>query len=151
MPMTSDIELETMAKGLVGKKIPAIMRDQVSSRIKTAIVNLDDSSGGGTHWVAYHVDKDNAFYCDSFGALPPQECVDLWNSQHKKIIYNELQFQDLKSTMCGFFALGFVFTMVRKGKGSRISAFKNFLSLFDYQDKKKNDQIISEFLEEKLS
>ena len=38
---------------------------------ESAIVNLDNSNGPGTHWVAYGKTKRNVVYFDSFGDLPP--------------------------------------------------------------------------------
>ena len=40
------------------------------------IINLDDSTGPGTHWGAVISDmSDRAIYFDSFGLSPPQEIV----------------------------------------------------------------------------
>lgn len=40
------------------------------------IVNLDSSTGPGTHWVAYYKNKRNVKYFDSFGNLkPPLELI----------------------------------------------------------------------------
>ena len=38
---------------------------------ESAIVNLDDNDGPGTHWVAYRKRGDNVVYFDSFGDLQP--------------------------------------------------------------------------------
>lgn len=43
---------------------------------ESAIVNLDDESGPGTHWVAYRKTGQDVLYFDSFGNLqPPKELV----------------------------------------------------------------------------
>lgn len=36
-----------------------------------AIVNIDDSSGSGTHWVAYRENGKDIYHFDSFGNLRP--------------------------------------------------------------------------------
>ena len=43
---------------------------------ETAIINLDDKSGPGTHWVAYRKLGKDVTYFDSFGNLkPPKELI----------------------------------------------------------------------------
>jgi len=37
------------------------------------ILNLDDSSGGGTHWVLWYKKNNENFYFDSYGIDPPLE------------------------------------------------------------------------------
>ncbi|KAF0686841.1 Uncharacterized protein FWK35_00033694, partial [Aphis craccivora] len=39
--------------------------------IECGTLNLDISSGDGSHWVACHKNKDKIIYFDSFGDLPP--------------------------------------------------------------------------------
>ncbi|KAF0701799.1 Uncharacterized protein FWK35_00030099, partial [Aphis craccivora] len=39
--------------------------------IECGILNLDISSGGGSHWVAFHKNKDKVIYFDSFGDISP--------------------------------------------------------------------------------
>ena len=38
---------------------------------ESAIINLDDKYGPGTHWVAYRNRKNSVLYFDSFGNLKP--------------------------------------------------------------------------------
>ena len=44
-------------------------RDNLSDKIKdgTYVINLDQYSDIGTHWVALHVSNNDAIYFDSFG------------------------------------------------------------------------------------
>ena len=39
------------------------------------IVNLDKSSGPGTHWVAWYKNSKNKIYFDSYGVQPPIEVI----------------------------------------------------------------------------
>ena len=39
------------------------------------ILNLGDSSGNGTHWVAWFKRNDKNYYFDSFGIQPPLELI----------------------------------------------------------------------------
>ena len=51
------------------------MRDGLPKRgprkLESAMVNLDDSQGPGTHWVAYRKKGNHVTYFDSFGNLQP--------------------------------------------------------------------------------
>jgi len=38
-------------------------------------MNLDDTSGDGTHWVAWCKHGDKKWYFDSFGLPPPTELI----------------------------------------------------------------------------
>ena len=38
---------------------------------ESAVINLDDDSDSGTHWVAYRKRGKNVIYFDSFGDLRP--------------------------------------------------------------------------------
>ena len=42
---------------------------------ETAILNLDDATGPGTHWVAYKKRGTEVYYFDSFGDLQPPIAV----------------------------------------------------------------------------
>ena len=41
--------------------------------VETGIINLDDASGEGTHWVAYAIDPRAIVYFDSYGLATPKE------------------------------------------------------------------------------
>jgi len=45
-------------------------------RNECAIMNLDNTSGDGTHWVAWFKRSDKKWYFDSFGLPPPTELND---------------------------------------------------------------------------
>lgn len=90
-----------------------MMRDNIPTikNNECCIINMDDSSGSGTHWVAL-LNKSNKFiYFDSFGLQPPEELV----QKHKKIIFNTSQLQDLNSSKCGFYCIYFL-NEISKGK-----------------------------------
>ena len=72
------------------------------------IVNLDKSSGPGTHWVAYKKNKDCIQYFDSFGNLqPPKEIVKYLG---KNLMYNFTRYQQFGTVNCGHLALKFLVT-----------------------------------------
>ena len=82
----SNIELLEAARKL---KIPNFrgvsLRDTLPKKPKKkecGILNLDDTSGLGTHWVAWYKNETEKKYFDSYGLQPPNELVDYL--QHRK-------------------------------------------------------------------
>lgn len=72
------------------------------------IVNLDDESGPGTHWVAYKKTRNKVLYYDPFGDLrPPQELVRYFRGC--EIFYNYNQDQDYNTIVCGHLCLKFLY------------------------------------------
>ena len=74
---------------------------------ESAIVNLDDKDGPGTHWVAYRKRGDNVMYFDSFGDLqPPQDLMMYLGVAYVK--YNYERFQKFNTYNCGHLCLKFL-------------------------------------------
>ena len=73
----------------------------------TAIVNLDDETGPGTHWVACRKIGENVTYFDSFGNLqPPKELINYLGVDRVK--YNNKNYQKYASFNCGHLCLKFL-------------------------------------------
>ena len=67
------------------------------------IINLDDKGKTGTHWIAVHLNGDDASYFDSFGIdHVPVEIVKFLRNKHLHI--NIFRVQSVKSVLCGFTA-----------------------------------------------
>ena len=74
---------------------------------ESAIVNLDDKSGHGSHWVAYRKHGNDVEYFDSFGDLqPPIELLLYWDVDEIK--YNVKRYQDFGTYNCGHLCLQFL-------------------------------------------
>lgn len=86
------------------------MRDELPNKPfkrESGVVNLDDNSGIGTHWVAYNKNKNNVQYFDSFGNLrPPQEIVRYLHGNN--IYYNHKCLQRFNTFNCGHLCLKFL-------------------------------------------
>lgn len=77
-------------------------------RYETGIVNLDDTRGAGTHWVAYVKKDQHCEYFDSYGDLrPPQEVID-YMGHDVTIIYNYNDIQKGRKYNCGHLCLRFL-------------------------------------------
>jgi hypothetical protein len=99
---------------------------------------MDDSSGNGTHWVAFKADKNNKdFYFDPIGIIPPVEVLEIC----KNCSYNTKQIQDRDSTACGYFCITIIEWNTRGGN------INDFLKCFS-NNSKKNDQILHTLLED---
>lgn len=74
---------------------------------ESGIVNLDNSSGPGTHWVAYRKRGSIVNYFDSFGNLrPPRELVNYFRGS--EINYNYERQQNYNAVNCGHLCLKFI-------------------------------------------
>ena len=99
------------------------------------IINLDEYSNIGTHWVALYVHNDDVTYFDSFGVEHiPKEIKTFINN--KNIKTNIFRMQAYDSIMCRYFCIGFIDFMLA---GKTLTEFTN---LFSPNNFKKNDDII---------
>ena len=77
------------------------------------IINLDEYSDIGTHWVALYVQNNNVTYFDSFGVEHiPKEIKAFINN--KNIKTNIFRIQAYNSVMCGYFCIGFIDFMLKR-------------------------------------
>ena len=88
------------------------------------VINLDEYSDIGTHWVALYVNNKTVTYFDSFGVeYIPKEIKQFINN--KNIIANIFRIQGYDLVMCGYFCVGFNdFTL----KGKNLTDFTNIFS-----------------------
>ena len=90
------------------------MNDNLPNKIRkkeTGIINLDGSSGRGTHWTAYRKNDCDIVYFDSFGNLRPTlQVVKYFNSNGLCYIrYNHDAYQTYNSVNCGHLCLSFLY------------------------------------------
>ena len=84
-------------------------RDNLPDKIKDGgyMINLNEYSDIGTHWIALYIHTKTGTYFDSFGVEHiPKEIKMLINN--KNIISNILRIQAYDSIMCGYFCIGFM-------------------------------------------
>jgi hypothetical protein len=82
------------------------------------IINIQDEidkttgeDNMGSHWVALYVEKHkngkvHPFYCDSYGAPPPEEVKSFVGSY---VPYSTKDIQSICADVCGFYATSFLF------------------------------------------
>ena len=116
-------------------------RDNLPNKIRDGayVVNLDEYSDIGTHWIALYVKNNVVTYFDSFGVVHiPKEIIKFINraSQNKNIVTNIFRIQGHDSIMWGYFYIGLIdFTF--KGK-----SLTDYTNLFSPDDFKRNDDTI---------
>ena len=114
-------------------------RDNLS-KIKDGadIINLDDYSDIGTHWVVLWVNNNNVTSFDSFGVEHiPKEIIKF--IKNKNIKDNIFRIQAYDWIMCGYFCIGFIDFLF---KGKTLTEYTN---LFSPNDFKRNDDTILNF------
>lgn len=125
--LTTNVQLERLAKRM---RIPffrgVFMRDALPIGCvrsnESGIINLDDSAGPGTHWVAYAKRGNHVMYFDSFGNLPPpHELVLYFGRDVTRIEYNRTSYQTYDQSICGQLCLWFLRTVDNEFKGQRDS------------------------------
>ena len=78
-------------------------------KIKDAayVINLDEYSYIGTHWIAFHASNDSATYFDSFGVEHiPKEIKIFINKS--TFVTNVFRIQAYDSIMCRYFCIGYI-------------------------------------------
>ena len=106
-------------------------------RIKdgACVINIDEYSDVGTHWVALYVQNNDDTYFDSFGVEHIPKEIKTFTG-NKNIKTNIFRVQAYDSTMCGYFCIGFIDFMLA---GKTLTEFTN---LFSPNNFKRNDDII---------
>ena len=85
------------------------------------ILNLDPSSGDGTHWAMWFKKDNEKFYFDSYGVQPPSELIAYLKSQ---IFYNSERVQQNGEVVCGHLWL---FKLKQLSFGNNLEAVINYL------------------------
>ena len=77
------------------------------------VIDLDEYSDIGTHWIALYVHHNDITYFDVFGVEDiPKEITFINNKNIKPIVF---RIQAFDSIMCGYFCTGFIdFMLVGK-------------------------------------
>ena len=115
------------------------LRDNLPNKIKEGayVINLDEHSDIGTHWVALYVKNNDITYFDSFGVkYISKKIIKFFDSPSLNVKVSIFRIQGYGLIMCGYFCIGFINFMF---KGKTLTDYKN---LFSPNDFKRNDDII---------
>eukprot|EP00732_Lithocolla_globosa_P003724 Lithocolla_globosa_v1_NODE_3101_length_1766_cov_23.507890.p2 type:complete len:147 gc:universal NODE_3101_length_1766_cov_23.507890:1678-1238(-) len=115
-------DLEAVFQGFRGfrgvvphDKIPKLKNNEF------VIINLDDSDGKGSHWVAGYR-RNGSYYFDPFGIEPDDRTI---RALGRPVQYNTSQLQDIKSQRCGWYVMKWLYEMLR-GKSFYDSLYDEF-------------------------
>ena len=89
------------------------------------VINLDEYSDIGTHWVALYVHNNDVTYFDSFSVENIPKETKTFIDRSLSITTNILRMQAYDSIMCGYFCIGFIDFMLA---GKTLTEFTNFFS-----------------------
>ena len=108
----------------------AYSRGNLPNKIKDGayVINLDEYSDIGTHWIALYVKNNVVFYFDSFGVEHiPKEIKTLIKNRNIKTNIFRIQAHD--SIMCGFFCIAFIDFMFKR---KTLTEYANLFSPNDF-------------------
>ena len=112
-------------------------RDNLPNKIKDGayVINLDEYSYIGAHWIALYVKNNDITYFDSFGVghIPKEIKAFIKNRNIKTNIF---RIQTYDSIISGYFCIGFINFMLKP------KSLIEYTNLFSPNDFKKNDDTI---------
>ena len=82
------------------------MRDELKGRVsnnESLILNIDDSTGDGTHWTCLYSKNGNCLYFDSYGFEPPKEVVKYCKGKNR--YYDSFKIQAPNEIICGHYCI----------------------------------------------
>lgn len=139
--MLTNKQIDKELAGVPGFK-GCLCKNQLPERFKPAtpglwVINLMDSDGPGSHWVALEVSKvRSSCYVDSYGCPPPDIVQTFAQTAERPLWYSHAVVQDLDTEDCGAFACYFVRQMA---KGRTVD---NILNKDFSSDFRKNSAVV---------
>ena len=114
------------------------------------ITNLSKSNEKGTHFVAIYISsKNQLFYFDSFGFLPPiwnkplLHFLKPWLKDNQFQIVLDYPIQEINSLFCGWYCAAFCLIT-----GNKLMSIKQFIQVFKKNLLQKNDLIVTNMIKE---
>ena len=104
------------------------------------VINLDENSDIGTHWVALYAKNNDIAYFDSFAVEHTPKEIKVF-IKNKNVKTNIFRIQAYDSILCGYFCIGFINFMF---KGKSLTKYTNLFSPNDF--KKNDDTVLNYFL-----
>lgn len=154
--MLTNFELEDLAKKYQIPNFAVLSKDEFKGKLQSGnyILNMENEKdefgnyNDGSHWVAVFVSKYyDCCYFDSFGFQPPQVVLKQLRKSNKKIYYNSLTIQNIRSSLCGWYCLVFLMWMNNNIECRCISdKYMKFVNMFNPSDWTKNDDVMKSLI-----
>ena len=106
---------------------------------KFYIINLDDSTGAGSHWAMSQMDSKQAIYFDPFGVVPAVNILKFMRTPKKPMYYSTTTLQDMKSELCGYYCIYIIEQMVNNRD------FVDIIAQDFVNDEPSNDRYIKKY------
>ena len=106
------------------------MKDELKAPLAQGcyIINLQNHDESGSHWTAFIKDRNDIYYYDSFGVVPPQNLYDIFIKESDNIYYLDQldrRDQDIDATSCGWWSIAFLYYMTNS-KGPMLDRMLKF-------------------------
>jgi hypothetical protein len=143
----SNSDLYSIAIKLKIKLVGIYMKDEVKAPLSQGcyIINLENHNEGGSHWTAFIKDRNDIYYYDSFGVVPPENIYDIFKIDSQNIYYNTSDDQNFDATSCGWWSIAFLYYMTNS-KGSMLDRMKKFDKKFRRKDTKLNEIDLKKYI-----
>lgn len=112
------------------------MRDTLPEKVnknECGIINLDNFSGSGTHWICYYKKDNIKLYFDSYGSIidrPFKELIEYLGSEN--IYFNDSQIQNYDDPpICGYLCV-YILRELSMGKKYKNIINKLILNKYDF-------------------
>lgn len=143
--LTNDY-LDKLSRKLIGKSFYGVYSADGCSNVPrnktfSIIFNIDLMKNPGLHFISIFFTPTKAYYFDSFGnnTIEPNIAKFILKTK-RKCVMRCLAIQHVNSNFCGFYALAFLLWMSRKRQSS------HFYDMFDVENLKNNDLIVTNFI-----
>ncbi len=139
----TNLEIQNICNQLNIKLNGIFMKDELKTNLKNGnyIINLQNHNQSGSHWLGFYKSKNNIYWFDSFGVQMPQNEFNIFKQEHDNIYYSNVQIQDMKSILCGYFVIAYLY-FVNKMKGKIENRIYQYQKLFNWDNQKGNDKIL---------
>jgi hypothetical protein len=145
--LLSNFDIEELCKEFKIPLVACVAKDilrKINLKNGGYVINLDDSTGVGSHWTGLYVKDYDCCYFDPFGINPPLDVLRFCKG--KTLIINKDQIQKLDQSCCGYYCIAFLYYMHRaKGVNLRTNLFM-FAKPFDLNNTTNNDNILQLYL-----
>jgi len=150
--MQTNEDLMNKARRLNIKLVGVFSKDNIDTLPQNGsyIFNLQDDADeygnllGGSHWVALYIEHQKAFFFDSFGKPPPSD-IQLFLKRFIPYKYNKKHIQNIRSEVCGYYCLYFLWFMTFHKEKPLDERFTTFLGLWS-NDEQKNKSLLERYL-----
>ena len=145
---TTNSDLYSIAIKLKIKLIGIYMKDEIPTDLKEGnyIINLQNSYENGSHWTCFIKDKNNVYYYDSFGIVPPQNLFNIAVKNSLNLYYIDKHDQNLDATSCGWWCIAFLYFM-NNTKDNMLNNMKKFDKKFNNKNRKENEIDLKKYID----